>query len=204
MRNPVRDILLRKLEETRVELIDGKVEEITNLEMLANVIFENAIKGRGRTALENARLLFEYAVGKPKNTLEIESGNDRPFAALSREEILEEQMRAARELGIDAEWRVVDERDDGVEEGATGEGREGSPRLLEAGTDLAPEAGAEAGKEGDEEGGEAGKENVYAPRRTGKYSVEGRTRKLTELEEEIERALSQRQDDMDYYHEEDF
>lgn len=201
MRNPVRDVLLRKLEQTRVEIVDGRVEQVTNLEALADVIFENALRGRGRTALENARLLFEYAVGKPKNTLEIESGKERPFEALTREEILEEQMRAARELGIDAEWRVVDECDFGLEEGTQGEGHEGARRLP------GPRGeGVEGERAAGEEGGQEGKEDHGAGEEAGGGNVRrDRQARIRDVEAEIEAALRQRQDDQDYYErEEDF
>lgn len=104
-RNPVKEMLMRKLTESRAVIktdIDGseKVEFMTNLEALVDVIIDRAIETRGRNATEAARLVLEYAVGKPKQTLEIEEGSHDDMGMMTPEELKRQIREAEQMLGI--------------------------------------------------------------------------------------------------------
>lgn len=105
--NPVRELILKKLEEYRVEMEGDEIRRRTNLEALVDVIFDRAIEQRGRVPIEAARLLFEYAVGKPNQTLEVTTERR---VARTRDEIEAELAEASKALGLDGfKYEMVEE-----------------------------------------------------------------------------------------------
>jgi hypothetical protein len=156
MYNPVREIILRKLGEIRVDIVNGtdgeKVEARTNLEALVSVIFDRAIETRGRVPIEAARLMFEYAVGKPNQiTEEVEPMRNVSRTGLSEEEVRLEEEEALRELGLMGSKFLVEVIDERIE------GREVACRacdgdaVFEAGRNVTAEVGAGDDREESEE-----------------------------------------------------
>jgi hypothetical protein len=132
-------MILNVLEEERIEIINGKLENITNLEALIRTTFNRAIDHRaGKVGNDAARILLEYAVGKPKNAQEDEDMRDVTPVPKTRNEAIDELREASALLGIEFDESLVEEYIDGrtratQEIGAEWAGGSGNVRLLEAG-----------------------------------------------------------------------
>lgn len=148
--NPVRHVILQKLQEMRHDLVSDemgrRIVARTNLEALVDVIFERAISKKGRVPIEAAKLLFEYGVGKPN----ILTDDAEPMRIVrgetsTAEELKAEVDEALRELGVDAEYELLED-DRGSDRRSEAAGEEGS-----GGRELVPVAGRSVTGSGDEE-----------------------------------------------------